>query len=109
MNKPTIDFFYDEHGRPRVRTNSEFALLGLYLEFDIQNIRPFAEQVIQRVDEVEKGTQASSKIAGNAFRLVLSHETARIESLFDDHAPGLELPLSDFRNVLQQWLDWISN
>ncbi len=99
----TILIYSDQDGLPYIQAPPEFQLVGVYFEHDVQYGPYTAKYLIDRVDEIVAGKFPHSTVTGNAFSLELTASTARIESLFDESLPAVELPLVGFRALLVEW------
>jgi len=98
-----IQFNVDESGFPHVKVKSDYKLLELYLENDVQYSKYIAEKVLDKIHNIVTGKQTYEKIIGNAFRLILEKDTVRIESLFDEPPLELSLRLKEFEEIIIKW------
>ncbi len=102
-----IRFYYDKQGIPCVETDAAHRLIERYLNHDVQISPQSAQKILERVSVIETDKEDQIKVIGNGFRLLLTKKYAKIESLYDE-AEGLELPLDDFKGIMNKWLELIS-
>ncbi len=96
-----IKLYLDADGLPRARGG----LPARFLEADLQADRALAAELLRRLDAAADGARDSDELIGNAHRLVLGPQGARIEALFDRAAGPAELSLAELRRLVLDWLD----
>lgn len=103
-----INFYFDENGDPRVRSDEDGALLGQYLESDVQGSQAIAMQILEKMREVGDNLLESWEITGNAHILSFNPGEACITPLFNEPQEPLTLPLFQLELILNNWLNFLS-
>ncbi len=93
----------DEHGRLRVLEPLPSALVGDFLETDVRDDPGHCRKVLASVDECLTGARKEIELVGNLYVLHVEADKARIENLYDDQVPPVELPAEELRRILQDW------
>ncbi|MPZ87467.1 MAG: hypothetical protein GEU81_05210 [Nitriliruptorales bacterium] len=100
----TVDFSLDEQGRPRAMAAPPRQSLRWYLEGDVQNNAAWCDE-LQRIISWLRAD--SSMLAwegtGNAFTVMLSGGTARVQPAWSEVHAACELTLDDFSAVIAGW------
>lgn len=81
-------------------------LVASYLLIDIQHASVWAEELCEHVRLVSSGEEKNWIRVGNAYHLILTHDTASIETL--DEPGGGEptlVALDEFRVAAESWRD----
>ena len=78
--------------------------LAAFLVMDIQHNADWAQELMDRCEQVIAGEIPSWERIGNAYRLELTAKGALIEDLFDDDYPIQTIALDDFRNAVAAWI-----
>jgi len=99
-----IKFYKDSEGYFKADIDVEHQLLGQYLESEIQGVAGICEDVLNIIKEIELGDRALIEAVGNGYGLRLTAITATIWSEFTETELVLEIPLSDFKQVLEECL-----
>lgn len=105
-----LDLSWDAAGDPRAQAaagDSAAALLGRYLEADIQTNATQARETLHVIDRILAGRLRTWTDTGNAHTLTLTRRDATLESTVDDAAKPEKLALEDFREALSAWLAFL--
>jgi hypothetical protein len=99
-----IKFYEDAEGYFKADSDAEYRLLGEYFESEIQGVAGVCEDVLNGIKEIELGDRALIEGVGNGYGLRLTAITATIWSEFTETESVLEIPLSDFKQVMEKCL-----
>jgi hypothetical protein len=91
----------DGHG-PKVVVDERYERFGRFLLDDVQGNAGWTRTLLGLVDDLRAGLRQRWTGDGNAWDLQLSPSTARIDNLYTEEDD--EIPLADFRDLLEQWL-----
>jgi hypothetical protein len=80
-------------------------MLAAFLVMDIQRNPEWAREVADRIAEVQSGKIPKWERIGNAFRLEISKKGVSIEDLVDEDSPGQKIPLEDFGEAVNAWIE----
>jgi len=103
----TLHLYRDNDGEPRAQSSSPRELLGRFLESDVQESLHYCRELLAAIDRVEGGELRLWQQTGNAHTLTLHPDSAVIEAEFGDSATPCHLSLSELRDALQEWLNFI--
>ncbi len=104
----SLHLYRDDHGEPRARASEPQRLLARFLEGDIQGDAPYAREILAALDQVAHGARPHWQSTGNAHTLILTPETARLESEFDETLEPCSLRLDSLRRAITGWLALIT-
>jgi hypothetical protein len=91
---------------PGRRTNDPaHDMLVAFLVMDIQRNPEWAHELADRIVEVKSGKLPLWERLGNAYRLELTGKGALIEDLVDEDGPEQMIPLKDFRDAVEAWIE----
>lgn len=99
-----IKFYEDAEGYFKADTDPDYLLLGQYFESEIQGIAEVCEDVLNGINEIELGDRTLIEGVGNGYGLRLTAITATIWSEFTETELVLEIPLADFKQVMEKCL-----
>jgi hypothetical protein len=103
-----LNFYFDDKGDPRVGSDEEGALLGQYLESDIQGSQAIGTQILEKMHDVGDNLIESWEFTGNAHTLSFNCSEACITPLFNDSQEPLTLPLFQLELILNNWMNFLS-
>lgn len=95
-------FYRDAAGAFRAQVDSERALLGRFLEADVQGSPATCDLLLAALDEVASGRRTRWQQTGNAHTLIVGRRRARIRAEFGS-APDLILPFAELAQALREW------
>jgi uncharacterized protein YacL (UPF0231 family) len=96
----------DENGVYRAAFTGEMAIVGWFLEQDVQSSVQTCQSYIKSLEAVEKSQVEEWKATGNAFTIIAGTNQALIQSEFSDES--LILPTCQLIKFLGDWLSHIS-
>jgi uncharacterized protein YacL (UPF0231 family) len=102
-----IKFHQDEEGYFQADTEPQYALLGQYLESEIQGVAEVCQEILDTIAEIEVGDRQLVEGVGNAYGLKLTADRATIWSEFSEVEEQLEISLRDFKQSLKECLDYL--
>lgn len=102
-----LSFYRDANGDPRADGGSANQLLAGFLESEIQGSMKMCSILLDAVDRVTDGSLEEWEESGNAHTISLARQGARIEPLFDDSVPAIELSLDKLRDTVLRWKAFI--
>ncbi len=102
-----LEFYRDEAGDPRARAGRNREALAHFLESDIQGSATFGLEILAAIEAVAEGRLREWTRTGNAHTLVLSEEGAAIEPDYDEEAEPNLVPLSDLREAVTRWIEFL--
>ena len=102
MSREPVEFYRDEHGRPRARGVD--TQLAAYLETDCQSSTHFINELLGAIESGER-----TDIIGNAHELTLDGSRATITALHDDRLPERHLSTHYLRDTLRGWLNFVTD
>ena len=102
-----LDFYMDSEGYAKVKTTPKYALLGQYLESEIQGIAAICQDLLVAIADIERGDRAEVQGVGNGYGLAITLDKATIWSEFTEPQMFLELPLEMFKRSLQAHLNFL--
>ena len=95
-------------GHPTVITQPPHELVGQFLTAEIDSTRcPLFEDLPQALTEIASGQLPSYQGGGEGHLLAISKEGVRIDTLYAEPANVDEVPLADFRDLLDRWLAFV--
>jgi uncharacterized protein YacL (UPF0231 family) len=97
----------DSVGELRAQSSPPHELLGHFLEDDVQQSMSYCREILAAIDQVSSGEMHSWEQTGNAHTLTLYPDRAIIEAEFDDSAAPCHLSLSELRDAVRRWLEFI--
>ena len=102
-----LEFYRDEAGDPRARAGRDREALAHFLESDVQGSATFGLEILAAIEAVTNGRIREWTRTGNSCTVVLSLDGAAIEPDFDTESePGL-VPLSDLREAVTRWIEFL--
>lgn len=87
----------------------DFETLALFLTTDIGEDTVVCREIIEGCREVLSGKTTGWQLSGNGHSVDVELGTVHLESLFDERAASLNLPLPEFVQAVTAWLDFIEN
>lgn len=99
--------YIDDHGARRAEVASPHALLGWFLEQDVQSSPPSCEDYLDAVRQVREGQLPAWSGTGNAHTVHITPARVRIETEFADPPASCELELQEFETALRAWLQFV--
>jgi hypothetical protein len=102
-----LQFYWDPAGDPRAFCDPPCRPLADFLESDLQGSTATAREVLRALDQVDAGDLDAWEMTGNVHTLALSPEGASLQNEYDEDAEPLELSLSQFRQVLVDWVSFL--
>ena len=91
---------------PGRRTNDPaHDMLVAFLVMDIQRNPEWAHELADRIGQVMIGKTPVWERIGNAYRLELTGKGALIEDLVDEDSPEQMIPLKDFGDAVEAWIE----
>lgn len=99
--------FYSENGSPRATGDDKNILVAYYLESDIQGDTLRCQELLKIAQDVQSNQIPQWEETGNAHTLTLTPTQAIIEAEFDESLAPLNIPLTQFKQALQKWLDFL--
>lgn len=103
----SLELYRDEAGDPRARADRDREALAHFLESDVQGSTAAGREILEAIDAVAGGRLQEWTRTGNACTLVLSAEGAAIESDFDEESEAALVPLSDLREAITRWIEFL--
>ena len=91
------------------QTEPAMALLGNFLEEDVQESESHCRELLAALEKVSSGEENSRELTGNAHTVIMNREGVRIEGEFDEEESTLHLSWDDFIKVLEQWLSFMGD
>ena len=76
-----------------------------FLVMDIQRNSEWARELADRIEQVKTGKLPVWERLGNAYRLELTGKGALIEDLVDEDSPEQMIPLNDFGDAVEAWIE----
>ncbi len=101
-------FYRDAEGDFRAECGRGRALLGRYLEAEIQGSSGRCDSVLAALGEVAENRRKRWRETGNAHTLSVGSRRARISAEFGT-APDLVLPLTELIEVLREWRELLES
>lgn len=96
--------FRDDTGRLRIEaTGTGNPVVADFLFTDVREDLARCNSVLDMVERAKVGPDAHIETVGNLYALILRRSGARIENLFDEHAPSAETSLAELSALLQAW------
>jgi len=80
-------------------------MLVAFLVMDIQRNPEWGRELADRIEQVKTGRLPVWERIGNAYRLELTGKGALIEDLVDEDGPEQMIPLKDFGDAVEAWID----
>ncbi len=105
-----IKFFKNERGYKHADWADEelnSRELAWFLNDDIQADDVWCRQLIQIVENIQSGEVLNWEGNGNAHVLTLRQDGAEVENLYDESLPKVRISLSQFKQVIEAWLQFI--
>ena len=78
-------------------------MLTAFLVMDIQHNAEWAQELLDRINQVKCGKYPDWERIGNAYRLELNAKEALIEDLVDEESPVQAVAIEDFRCAVEAW------
>jgi uncharacterized protein YacL (UPF0231 family) len=100
-------FYWDAAGDPRAHCDPPGRPLADFLESDVQGSAATAREILRALDQVDAGDLDSWEMTGNVHTLALSPEGASLQNEYDEETEPYELPLSQLRQVLADWVSFL--
>jgi hypothetical protein len=82
--------------------------LAVFLVIDIQRSPDWAQDLLDKITDVKRGTRSSWERFGNAYHLSLSAAGARIADQVNPHSPPHVIPLDEFAAAVTAWMEAIA-
>jgi len=102
----TFEFYRDGRNRPHLRSSPACTELEQFVESDIQADPVSCKELIDVIDQVQRGSVNAWEGTGNAYTVSLTGEGAVLHHEWSP-IPPCEVPLEDFRGALLAWLSGI--
>ncbi|HYO15229.1 MAG TPA: YacL family protein [Thermoanaerobaculia bacterium] len=102
-----LQFYWDAVGDPRAHCDPPGRPLAEFLESDIQGSTATAREVLRALDWIEAGDRDHWEMTGNIHTLALSPEGASLQNEHEEDSEPYELPLSQFRQALTDWVSFL--
>jgi hypothetical protein len=80
-------------------------MLMAFLVIDIQRNIEWAQELLDKIEDVISGKIQHWERIGNAYQINLTRNRARIEDLVDEDRPMQKVTLEDIRNAAKAWID----
>jgi uncharacterized protein YacL (UPF0231 family) len=103
----SLEFYRDEAGDPRARADRDREALAHFLESDVQGSAAFGLEILAAIEAVTEGRLREWTRTGNSHTLVLSEEGAAIEPDFDEESETGIVSLSDLREAVTRWIEFL--
>lgn len=105
----SLEFYRDETGDPRARAiaDRDREALAHFLESDVQGSAAFGLEILAAIEAISEGRLREWTRTGNSHTLTLSSEGAAIEPDFDDEIDSGEISLSDLREAVTGWIEFL--
>lgn len=105
----SLEFYRDETGDPRARAIADRGreALAHFLESDVQGSAAFGLEILAAIEAISEGGLREWTRTGNSHTLSLSAEGASIEPDFDDEIDSGEISLSDLREAVTSWIEFL--
>jgi hypothetical protein len=103
----TIKFYYDKEGYFKADTEPQYLLLSQYFESEIQGVPTICQDLLTMIKEIATGDRLEIEGIGNGHGLKLTPEQAIIWSEFTDIKAKLEISLDDFKQALENCLNFL--
>jgi hypothetical protein len=100
-----IRIYKGEDSVVRVDAGSTYAPLASFLEQDVQSSIRFTDELLEAVNQIRCGGQASWEGTGNAHTVSISKSRVRIRNEFNEG--WCDLSIDEFAESLMQWRNWI--
>ena len=103
-----LKFFWDKSGTAHAdATNKREQELVWFLEDDVQASSWACQEILRHIDAVASGREAEWAGTGNAHTLILTPQKAILENEYVEPQLTYELPLEEFRQLLQEYLVFV--
>jgi hypothetical protein len=102
-------FYLDSNGSPRAQFASRCAVLGWYLEQDVQASPKVCDELLSICDDISNDARDSWSGTGNAHSISITSANVVIENVFANDAPPCELTIREFRAAVASWKALITN
>lgn len=99
-----IKFYKDKEGYFKADTDAYYLLLGQYFETEVQGIAEVCEDLLEIIQEIEIGDRTELEGVGNAYGLKIASKKVTIWNEFAETKQTLDIPLSDFKQALENCL-----
>lgn len=98
-------FTVDENGILRAELEEGDAIVGWFLEQDIQSSSNGCKEYIRSLDLVANGSEQRWEATGNAFMVTAHRDVTLIESIFSDDSKSIST--EKLISYLKSWLEHI--
>lgn len=99
-----IQFYRDADGYFKADTEPQYVLLSQYFATEVQGIAGVCEDLLETIQEIEAGDRNELEGVGNAYGLKITPKEVTIWNEFAETEQTLDIPLSDFKQVLENCL-----
>jgi hypothetical protein len=82
--------------------------LAAFLAIDIQHSPDWAQDLLDKITDVKRGTRSSWERFGNAYHLSLSSAGALIEDQVKPRSAPYNIPLDEFTAAVTAWKEAIT-
>jgi len=97
----------DEKGHPRVKLDDTHAALSDFFNMEVRDNPVIIAEIESMIAAVTEERATCEPLYGNIYSLNLSSQHAVIENVYDAAAPACTLSLTEFRQLLEQWIELI--
>jgi uncharacterized protein YacL (UPF0231 family) len=104
-----LQFFWDLEGDPRALCAPPCEAVAGFLESDIQGSTALGREILRAIERVRSGRLDAWETTGNAYTLSLTADGATIQSELDDEAEPCDLPLSQIRDAVADWIAFLND
>jgi len=104
-----LQFFWDDQGDPRALCAPPCESVAGFLESDVQGSSALGLEILRAIERIESGGLDGWETTGNAYTLSLTHDGATIQSELDDEAEPFDLPLSQIRDAVADWIAFLDD
>lgn len=102
-----LQFYWDTASNPRAHCDPPGHPLADFLESDVQGSTAAAHEILRALDRVDAGDLDAWEMTGNVHTLALLPVGASLQNEHDEEAEPYELPLSQLRQVLADWVAFL--
>jgi uncharacterized protein YacL (UPF0231 family) len=104
-----INLYHDAYDFPRAEVDVPHAVLGWFLEQDVQSSLPWCRELVETIENIQAGRASHWEGTGNAHTLIMSGKGVRIDNEYVDPPQSCELSLPEFKRAVQAWLKCIQD
>jgi len=99
-----IQFYRDAEGYFKADTDAQYLLLGQYFETEVQGVIGVCTDLLETIQEIAIGDRTELEGVGNAYGLKINSKRVTIWNEFAETEQTLDIPLSDFKQALENCL-----